>query len=236
MLSIFSNKIFTRILLLFLCTTCLSVIQAKSVFVDDRLRVGVRKEPGNKLAPHAIVFTGMKLEILEEDNKFVRIKTENGIEGWIKKSYTTSDRPAKELLDELRKSYNELKTRYEKIQSSSSINDDNSKQITSLQKKNTGLRKELETLNKQLSKLSADNTGTLQIKELQNQNEMLEKQIEEMSSSPDTQDKSSPDTNRYGASWFSSVSINVLMILVGFSAGFLWFRRQMIRRLEGAEN
>ncbi|MDH5435767.1 MAG: TIGR04211 family SH3 domain-containing protein [Gammaproteobacteria bacterium] len=232
-----SSKFLTRALLFFVCFTCLSVIQAETAYVDDRLRVGVRKEPGNKLAPHAIVVTGMKLEILEEDEdgNFIRIKTDSGIEGWIKKSYTTSERPAKDLLAELRKSYNELKTQKKQIPSGDSVNDDN-EQFISLQNQNTELRKELDKLNKQITKISSDKTGAIQIKELKNQNEMLEKQIEEMTSSSDIQESPSTGIDQYNTSWLSSITINVLMILLGFSAGFLWFRRQMIRRLGGAEN
>ncbi len=233
----FSSKNFTRIVLLFLFAIHLSAAQAETVYVDDRLRVGVRKETGNRIAPHAIVHTGMKLEILEEDGNFIRIKTEKGIEGWIKKTYVTPDRPAKDLLTKLRKSHNELKNRYEalKNETSGSNNGDASEKIEGLQKQNRDLRKQAEKLNKKISSLSADKTGNKQIQDLQKQNDILEEQIIEMGSSSEAHGGSSSTTNQYD-SWLSLVTVNVLMILVGFSAGFLWFRRQMLRRLGGAEN
>ncbi|MCK4709580.1 MAG: TIGR04211 family SH3 domain-containing protein, partial [Gammaproteobacteria bacterium] len=159
-----SSKNFTRIILLFLFAIHLSVGQAEAVYVDDRLRVGVRNETGNRVAPHAIVYTGMKLEILEEDGNFIRIKTEKGIEGWIKKTYVTSDRPAKDLLAELRKSHDELKSMYEalKNEATGSNNGDASEKIEGLQKQNRDLRKQAEKLNKKISSLSADKTGNKQ--------------------------------------------------------------------------
>lgn len=199
----FSSKNFTRIVLLFLFATHLAIVQAETVYVDDRLRVGVRKETGSRIAPHAIVYTGMKLEILEKDGNFIRIRTEKGIEGWIKKTYVTTERPAKELLAELKQSHDELKNRYEALKNEigGSGNGDASEKTEGLQK----------------------------------QNDILEEQIMEMESSSKVDNGSSPTTNQYD-SWLSSVTINILMALVGFSAGFIWFRRQMLRRLEGAEN
>jgi SH3 domain protein len=232
---IFSSNNFIRIILLFLCITCAPLIQAESVYVDDRLRVGVRKETGNRVAPHAIVYTGMKLEILEEAGNFIRIKTEKGIEGWIKKTYVTPERPAKELLAELKKSHDKLRTEYETLQKQGGGSNNNGTQLKNLQSHNNELRQQLEKLSKKLSNLTTDTTGAKQIQELQKQNEMLEEQIMEMTSSSDTQDSSSPTAAQHNP-WLPSVMINVLMMLAGFSAGFLWFRRQMIRRLEGAEN
>ena len=235
---IFSSKNLTRFIVLILSIACFSLTVAETVYVDDRLRVGVRKEPGNRIAPHAIVYTGMKLEILEEDDGFIRIRTDEGIEGWVKKTYTTSDRPAKELLEDLKHSYNDLKNRYEELKNNSgepSNVNESSKKLEALQKQNNELNKQIEGLNKQISNLKIDATGAKQIKELQKQNEMLENQLMEMESSSEESTVSSTSIGN-NPEWFSVISINLLMLLAGFSAGFLWFRRQMIRRLEGAEN
>lgn len=67
---------------------------AKSVYVNDQLRVGVRPEASQVVAPIGVVLTGMKLEVLQRKNSFIRIRTEKGLEGWIKDIYVTDKIPA----------------------------------------------------------------------------------------------------------------------------------------------
>ena len=68
---------------------------AETVYVSDNLRVGVRAEPNNSIAPHGVVITGMSLEVLERSNGFIKIRNASGVEGWIKDSYTSAEKPAK---------------------------------------------------------------------------------------------------------------------------------------------
>ena len=67
---------------------------AEAAYINDTLRVGVRPVPDNQAAPIGVVKTGMRLEMLETTNGFVRIKTDNGLEGWIKDSYIVKTPPA----------------------------------------------------------------------------------------------------------------------------------------------
>ncbi|MBN4080403.1 TIGR04211 family SH3 domain-containing protein [Beggiatoa alba] len=69
-------------------------VMAKSVFVNDQLRVGVRPEPTQIVAPIGVVLTGMKLEVLKRKDIFIKIRAENGLEGWIKDIYVTEKIPA----------------------------------------------------------------------------------------------------------------------------------------------
>jgi SH3 domain protein len=68
---------------------------AETVYVNDSLRVGVRAEPNNNVAPHGVVITGMKLEVLDHSDGYIKIRNESGVEGWIKDVYVTPDKPAK---------------------------------------------------------------------------------------------------------------------------------------------
>jgi len=67
---------------------------AESVFVNDQLRVGVRPEPSQLSAPIGVVLTGMKLDILERRDQFIKIRTAQGLEGWVKDIYVTTKTPA----------------------------------------------------------------------------------------------------------------------------------------------
>lgn len=67
---------------------------AETVYVSDNLRVGVRAEPNNNLAPHGVVITGMQLEVLDHPGGYIKIRNANGVEGWIKDVYVTQSKPA----------------------------------------------------------------------------------------------------------------------------------------------
>lgn len=70
------------------------LVQAKTVYINDQLRVGIRPEPNNDAAPLVVVATGDKLELLDSDSGYVMVRTREGVEGWIKEIYTTADVPA----------------------------------------------------------------------------------------------------------------------------------------------
>ncbi|VAW97715.1 hypothetical protein MNBD_GAMMA23-607 [hydrothermal vent metagenome] len=85
---------------------------AQSVFVNDQLRVGVRLEPSQLVAPVGVVLTGMKLQVLERKDPFIKIRTKKGLEGWIKDIYVTDKTPAilrvKDLESQQKKAQQEL--------------------------------------------------------------------------------------------------------------------------------
>lgn len=101
------SRIITGCLLYFL----MSVVHAESVYVKDTLRVGVRTEPSNSVAPIGVVLTGMQLKILETRDDYVKIRTEEGLEGWIKHTYVDKEPPAMIKLQQLQKEHAQLLAR-----------------------------------------------------------------------------------------------------------------------------
>lgn len=90
-------KMFAQILLVGLCLGQImlgSVVQAKMIYVNDNLRVGVRAEPSNRIAPFSVVTTGMKLEVLEQQLGYLKIRTNSEEVGWIKDIYVSEQPPA----------------------------------------------------------------------------------------------------------------------------------------------
>ena len=94
--------------LLFLsCLT--SVTAAEYVYISDNLRVGVRAEPESGIPPISVVFTGMRLEVHEKAEGYIKITTDKGITGWIKDIYVTKKAPAIIQLNAFRVKYDKLK-------------------------------------------------------------------------------------------------------------------------------
>ena len=120
---------------------------AETVYVQDSLRIGVRTQPGNSATPIGVVVTGMQLEVIEHSGDYVKIRTDKGLEGWIKESYVATDVPAVIQLEALQKEYAELKARVGKhddlLKSSELTNQSLSKELDEARNLNTELRLQL---------------------------------------------------------------------------------------------
>lgn len=117
---------------------------AQTVYVNDTLRVGVRPEPSNDVGPVSVVVTGMKLEVLERSDGYLKIRTDKGVEGWIKNIYVTNDLPARLELAKLAKEHEKLLGQIgnqDDLVKTAEINNVSlSKEIDVLKKSNTELR------------------------------------------------------------------------------------------------
>ena len=95
-------------------------VSAESVYVDDKLRVGVRSEAKSREAPLVVVTTGAQLEVLERDGGYLRVRTEEGVEGWVNGIYVTSEMPARMRLRQIRQQNEQLESEMERLRDSSS--------------------------------------------------------------------------------------------------------------------
>lgn len=136
------NSTRTAIGLLLLVIT--SILHADSVYVKDSLRVGVRTEPSNSIAPIGVVLTGMQLEVLERSGGYVKIRTDRGLEGWIKNSYVDTEPPAIIKLKRLQSEYDQLKSRVGKhddlLKTTETTNKTLNEQIDTLKSSNAELQ------------------------------------------------------------------------------------------------
>lgn len=85
-----------------------SAAQAETVYIAERVRIGLRAEVVETSAVVKTVETGMPLEVVERFDKLVRVRDSQGEEGWIEARYLTPDPPARlqlaKLQEELTKS------------------------------------------------------------------------------------------------------------------------------------
>ena len=86
------------------------VAAAETVYVSDRLQAGLRAaRDGNVVKP---IESGAMLEVLERDERFVRVRDKQGSEGWLELRYVSAEPPARaqlaKLQDELSKARGQL--------------------------------------------------------------------------------------------------------------------------------
>lgn len=86
-----------------------NISAAEYVYISDNLRVGVRTEPVSGVPPISVVFTGMRLEVHEKADGYVKITTDKGVTGWIKDIYVTKKAPAIIQLNAIQTKYDKLK-------------------------------------------------------------------------------------------------------------------------------
>ena len=93
-----------------------AITLAESAYISDTLRVGVRPAPDNQAAPIGVVKTGMRLELLETREGFVRIKTENEVEGWIRDNYVVKTPPAMIKLQKMQQQLGTLESEFKNLE------------------------------------------------------------------------------------------------------------------------
>jgi len=96
-------------------------LQAETAYVTDTLRVGVRPAPDNQVAPIAVVKTGMRFNVLESANGFVRIKSDDNLEGWIRDTYVVKTPPAKIKLQALQQRQGTLEGQLQTLEESNQV-------------------------------------------------------------------------------------------------------------------
>lgn len=80
---------------------------AETVYVIDHLAVGVHEDKSLNGAIVKILPTGTPLDVLSRESDFVRIRTEDGLEGWVDANYVMPEKPAQLALLELEARYAE---------------------------------------------------------------------------------------------------------------------------------
>lgn len=118
-------------------------VMAETVYVSDKLRVGVRPEPDNSYTPVAVVQTGMELTVLDRQNGYLKIESANGITGWIKEIYAVQQKPAILKLQNLEKENTELATELKSQQET----------INTLEAANKTLNESMDSLKREHSRL-----------------------------------------------------------------------------------
>ena len=117
---------------------------AETQYVSDDLVITLRTGQGNQFEIIKTLSSGAKLEILEEtDTGYTKVKTESGIEGWVRTQYLTKEPIAAIKLEKAEAKIAKL-----------------NEKVTSLQDELTTLQKEKGQLDSEYSKLRGEHDST----------------------------------------------------------------------------
>ena len=97
----------------FIVSASINFVFADTRYVSDRLIISVRDGQDQNAAVLGYIETAAPVEILEEKGDFLRIRTEDGIEGWVQTQYIVSEKPKALIIDDLK---NEIEALNKEIQ------------------------------------------------------------------------------------------------------------------------
>ncbi len=78
-----------------------TIAGGETMYVIDRLLVGVHEDKTRDSAVVKVVPTATSLEVMEKDKDLVKVRTPEGTEGWVDAKYLTDEMPAQLIVEEL---------------------------------------------------------------------------------------------------------------------------------------
>lgn len=143
---------------------------AKTMYITDRIEVGLRSSTGIEQRIITMVKTGDRVEVLEGDNNWTKVKLPNGTVGWLATRFLVeSVKPAPTADPREQEELRGLKEKNQVL----------TKEKEGLFQEKSQLVKELEEAKKQNNLLAQEKRGTVApaVQELTARNEKLEKEV-----------------------------------------------------------
>lgn len=78
-----------------------AIVPAEQRYIVDTVHVSLREGPGSAFKAIKTLQTGQSFEVLESRNGYVRVRTEEGDEGWVPNQYTDDNPPDAILVKQL---------------------------------------------------------------------------------------------------------------------------------------
>lgn len=105
-------SVFLLIFVIILTITIKSVF-ADTRYVSDELIISVRDGQNQDDNVLGYIRTGTAVDVFEEKGRYLRIKTEDGLEGWVQTQYIISEKPNGRIIEDLRNEINDLNKKIE---------------------------------------------------------------------------------------------------------------------------
>ncbi len=99
----------------FIVSASTASVFADTRYVSDRLIISVRDGQNQDAAVLGYIETAAPVEILEEKEDFLKIRTEDGIEGWVRAQYIVSEKPKALIIENLKNEIRALNKEFENL-------------------------------------------------------------------------------------------------------------------------
>lgn len=194
-----SLRVIAILVLLGIC----SAAQAETVYIAERVRIGLRADMDETSAVVKTVETGATLEVVERQEKLVRVRDLQGTEGWIEARYLTPEPPARLQLAKLQEELAKSRAQTAEAQAQ-------------LKKTQSTLAEQTDKL-KELEKNSADRPAPAPVAPV-------------AAKSPPVKPSGVDAGFNFNYLW---LGISFAMLGIGFAAGVKWLRESIRKRSGG---
>ena len=99
----------------FIMSASTTSVFADTRYVSDRLIISVRDAQNPDAAVLGYIETATPVDILEEKEDFLKIRTEDGIEGWVRAQYIVSEKPKALIIENLKNEIRALNKEFENL-------------------------------------------------------------------------------------------------------------------------
>jgi len=109
-------KLILLFVLFILLSVSVRVTYADRRYVSDMLIITLRTGQGQEYKVIKTLKTDTPVEVLEESESYLRVRTDEGEEGWVAKQYITSEVPKSIIIEGLKEETNKLNARVEELE------------------------------------------------------------------------------------------------------------------------
>lgn len=212
---------------------------AQQAYVGERLYLGLYSEPGATTEPIRTMSSGTRVEIIERQGDFVKLRLADGVEGWARGEFVTQEVPARALLQEVTAERNRLRLQLETL-SKSTVTEEQLKaiqqQLARAEQKSTQLEEQLKKAQSAASTESQQQTGQQEVIDaLKEQLAAAEQTIAELQVRPVESRSDSGDTRKV------STTAKILWLMLSMLAslglgtiiGIRWLSARIRKRFNG---
>ena len=114
--AIMKSKLIFLFLLLTIPVGFVVAAHADTQYVSDMLLLTIRDYPDKDANILGSLKTADSVEVLEAGDRFMRIRTKEGLEGWVQKKFITAGKPKAIIIKEMKNEISQLKAKIEEFE------------------------------------------------------------------------------------------------------------------------
>jgi len=93
----------------------LAVSSSQAAYITDKLVAGLYKEARVTDKPIKALNSGTPLEVISRENGFIKVRTSDGVVGWVESTYLTDEKPARSILLDTQAKLSMLQKKLDKL-------------------------------------------------------------------------------------------------------------------------
>lgn len=190
--------------------------QAETVYVIDKLKIGLHQSPSISSPITKLITSGTELTVIERSEGLVRVTEPEGTSGWINDKYVVIDKPGKARVSELEKEIELLKSAAPAASMSNATDGQKEikQQLKSERLKSGALQAQLTDLKAKIADVDTSDIFLADIEQLKQENARLVSQLESSGIEIQTEIHSASTSD-----WKQHITAFIILLIIGIAVG-----------------